>query len=266
LPRQDSVEQSKQLININRQLLKDKPTMKKVILYMAIVSALTTVAQAQNENITWQTPTAVSGASDVNTLGTIVGTWAPGDDTYNPDSLPVNGVTFNAYGSGLFNGAGFSTSGFDSHYDYFQAPSTPNGNYNTILQAAVYNGSGNPGATTSITWGGMTPGDTYLLEFWANDGRGYNDRSETLTGGANTSGTLEFGTGAEYIIGTFVADSTGDETITLNGGASDDGSYPMVNLLEISDITSVPEPSTIALLASGAGAMFFGFRRKCRVI
>lgn len=112
----------------------------------------------------------------------------------------------------------------------------------------------------------MTPGDTYELEFWANDNRGYNDRSETLIGGANTSATIEFGTGAEYITGTFVADSTGFETITLDGLNSDDGSDPMVNLLLIENITPVPEPSMLAFLAMGTGAMLFGFRRKNRAV
>ncbi|MGH7977664.1 MAG: hypothetical protein ACREC8_13525, partial [Limisphaerales bacterium] len=61
--------------------------MKTVILYTSIVSVLTAVANAQNADITWQTPLTISGTSDVSTLGTVVGTWAPGDDAYNPDSL-----------------------------------------------------------------------------------------------------------------------------------------------------------------------------------
>jgi hypothetical protein len=237
--------------------------MKTIVIGASIVSMLTAAANAQNPNINWGTPTAVSGDSDIIQVGPVVGTWAPGDDTYDPDSLPVDGVTFNAYGSGLFNGANFSTTSFDSHYDYFEAGSTPDANYNTILQAAIYN---DQNLEPTITWGGMTPGDTYELEFWANDNRGYNDRSETLIGGANTSATIEFGTGAEYITGTFVADSTGFETITLDGLNSDDGSDPMVNLLLIENITPVPEPSMLAFLAMGTGAMLFGFRRKNRAV
>jgi len=140
--------------------------MKTVILYASIVSVLTTVASAQNANIIWQTPLTISGTSDVSLDGALVGTWAPGDDAYNPDSLPVNGVTFNAYGSGPFNSF-VSTSGINDHYNGMHAPSTLDANYNTILQSIVYS----YGSTISLTWGGMTAGNTYELEFWVNDGR-----------------------------------------------------------------------------------------------
>jgi hypothetical protein len=173
----------------------------------------------------------------------------------------VNGVTFNAYGSL----PDLSSSGWGSHYDFYNEPSTPDSNYNTILQAAIYDGNGNPSDVNSFTWGGMTDGDEYLVELWANDGRG-NGRSETITGGANTSAVLTFGNApGEWIIGTFVADSTGYETISLSGAGSVNGSYPQLNLVQVRDITGVPEPSTLAFLAAGTGAMLFGFRRKCRV-
>ena len=75
--------------------------MKTVILYASIVSVLTAVANAQNANINWNTPLTISGTSDVSTSGTLVGTWAPGDDWgggNRSDNFPVNGVTFAAYG------------------------------------------------------------------------------------------------------------------------------------------------------------------------
>jgi PEP-CTERM motif len=245
--------------------------MKTVILYASIVSVLTAVANAQ-PNITWQTPLTISGASDVSTSGTVVGTWAPGDDTYNPDSSPVNGVTFNAFGSGPF--ASFiSTPGANNHYDSYNSPGTADSNYNNLLRAAVYNdGSFASGASMSLSWGGMTSGDTYLLEFWVNDARNSTtaERSETLTGGSNTSAALAYGTGdgtgpGQFIIGTFVADSTGQETLTMNAfGGADIGPSAQINLLQLRDITPVPEPSTLAFLATGTGAMLFGFRRKNR--
>jgi len=239
--------------------------MKTVILCASIVSVLTVVANAQNANILWQTPLTISGTSDVNTSGTVVGTWAPGDDAYNPDSLPVNGVTFNAFGSGPFNSF-VSTSGIDGHYTSYNSPGTADNNYNTILKAAVYSN----GSSISLTWGGMTPGDTYLLQFWVQDGRNSMtaERSETLTGGANTSAPLAYGFGSggvgQYILGTFVADNTGSESITVTPGAAIPS--PQINLFQVRDITTIPEPSTLAFLATGAGAMLFGFRRKNRAV
>jgi len=171
-----------------------------------------------------------------------VGTWAPGDDAYNPDSLPVNGVTFNAYGSGPFNSF-VSTSGIDAHYTSYNSPGTGDNNYDTILKAAVYSG----GASISLTWGGMTPGNSYLLEFWVQDGRNSTtaERSETLTGGANTSAALAYGFGdngpGQYVIGTFVADGTGTQTITLNASSGADiGASAQVNLMQLRNTTPRP--------------------------
>jgi len=228
--------------------------MKTVILGASLLCVLTGAATAQNANITWQNPTTISGASDVSTAGTLVGTWAPGDDAYNPDALPVNGVTFNAYGSGPFNSF-VNTSGINDHYTGYNSPGSPDANYNTILQAAVYS----YGASISLTWGGMAAGDTYLLQFWVQDGRNSvtAERNETLTGGANTSAAVNYGSGAngpgQFILGSFIADGTGTETLTLNAfGGPDIGPSAQVNLLQLRDITPVPEPCTFALLAVGA--------------
>jgi len=238
----------------------------KTIVICASIAGMIAAANAQNANITWNTPLTISGTSDVNTSGTVVGTWAPGDDAYNPDSLPVNGVTFNAYGSGPFNSL-VGNSGIDGHYTGFNSPGTADSNYNTILRAAIYNN----GEAMSITWGGMTAGDTYLLEFWVNDSRngGSVDRNETLTGGTSTSAALAYGFAGggvgQFIIGTFVSDGTGTETLTVNPfGGADIGGSAQINLMQLRDITPVPEPSTLAFLAMGTGAMLFGFRRKNR--
>jgi hypothetical protein len=134
---------------------------------------LTPSGVTQNENITWQTPAAISGDSDVSTQGTYFGSWAP----YSSASLTVNGVTFENF-TDLPN---FSYTGINAGYTAFPNPETADNNYNTLLECGAYEYSG-PACT--ISWGGMNPGDTYLLEFWVNG----NDtsRSETLTGGANT--------------------------------------------------------------------------------
>jgi hypothetical protein len=244
--------------------------MKTVILYASIVSVLTAVANAQNANITWNTPLTISGTSDVSLSGALVGTWAPGDDwggTSRADNYPVNGVTFAAYGSGPF-GSFISQSGINDRYGSFIA-STPDSNYNFLLASCVYS----YGSSIGLTWGGMTPGDTYQLEFWVNDGRNSitAERNETLTGGASTSAALFYGTSGtgpgQFVLGTFVADGTGTETLTINAaGGADIGASAQVNLMQLRDITPVPEPSTLAVLAMGTGAILLGFRRKNRAV
>ncbi len=219
--------------------------MKKIVLYAAIISALTAMAQAQNENVTWQTPVAISGASDVSTQGTFFGSWAPYDG--NANTLPVNGVVF----EGNATLPGFSASfpqDDQSGYNSYNNPGTPNSNYNTLLQTAAYAGSGD--GTIVLTWND-TPGHTYLIQAWANDGRG-NGRSETFTGGANTSASLTFGNApGQYIIGTYVADGSGSETITLSGTGSANGDYPQINLLQVRDITDTPVTNYESAVLSG---------------
>jgi len=71
----------------------------------------------------------------------------------------------------------------------------------------------------------MVPGNTYLIQFWVNDGRNIGQtRSETITGGANTSAALSYGSDGsgpgQFITGTFVADNSGSQTLTLTGLSS----------------------------------------------
>ncbi len=201
------------------------------------------VAQAQNENVTWQAPTTISGASDVSTQGTYFGSWAPYDDSAN--TLPVNGVTFQGY----TDLPDFSDTGFNAGYGSFPNPGTANTNYNTLLESGAYE---YPGPACSINWGGMTPGHTYLVEFWVNG----NDpsRTETLTGGTNTSATINYEPG-QCIIGTFVAAGSGSETVTLNGEPSDN--YPQVNLVQVRYITVTASRPVIASTRTSGGNLIF---------
>src|ERR1700679_903056 len=149
--------------------------MKKILICASIVSVLTAVANAQNENITWLTPTTISGASDVNTSGTYFGSWAPNASS----SLAVNGVTFQnssdlpGFGTSFDNSTGTGS---------FASPQTLDNNYNTLLTSGAFGNSTT--ASYTVNWNGMTLGDTYLVELWVNDGRNssVNSRSETITG------------------------------------------------------------------------------------
>jgi hypothetical protein len=237
--------------------------MKKIILCASILGLAAIAANAQNANITWQTPNTISGASDVSLDGTLYATWAPGDDYYGDQTTSaanytVNGVDFLTYGtSGVnFNAASTST----DRYNGFTSPGTGDSIYDNLLRVAIYN---NNTDNIILSWNGMTAGNTYQVELWVNDARGLG-RTETATGGANTSATLSISPNGpgQYIIGTFVADSSGSENIALAAGAG--GYGPMLNLVQIRDLTPVPEPSTLALLSAGAGTMLFGWRRKFR--
>jgi hypothetical protein len=216
------------------------------ILLLCVGVAGLGAADLRAADITWQAPLTISGTADVSVHGTLVGTWGPGDDWgggNRSDYFPVNGVTFAAYGNGPFNSF-TSASGLDDRYNGYANPGTGDANYNYLVQTAIYS----YGSTISLTWGGLTPGNTYEIEFWVNDGRNSitAERTETLTGGANTSAPLAYGTGAggtgpgQYILGTFVADGTG-QNITLNAsGGPDIGPSAQINLLQLRDITPKP--------------------------
>jgi len=173
------------------------------------------------------------------TNGNYFGSWAP----YNQDAanngsagLVVNGTKFVA-SSDLPN---LFTVGFNNGYNGYNNPNTPDANYNDLLQTATYEGNGD-GRPVSFSWTGMTPGHTYEIQIWANDGRG-NGRTESFTGGSNTSATVNFGDApGRYIVGTFVADAAGRQVISLSAAGSPNGSYQHVNLIQVRDLTTAAD-------------------------
>jgi hypothetical protein len=219
-------------------------TIKSVIVCSACAGIIIATANAQ-PNVTWQSPITISGTSDVSTLGTYFGSWAPHDGGAN--NYPVNGVTF----QGFSDLPGFTPGAtLDNGYNGFGSPNTSDNNYNTLLQFASFSNEGSTPATFS--WSGMTPGHEYLVEFWVNDGRNIGEsRSETVTGGTNTSAALSFGSDGtgpgQYIIGTFIADSSGAQTLTLTPSSTGSNPNAQINLFQVRDIT----PRITGIVVSG---------------
>jgi len=200
-------------------------------------------------NVTWQAPITISGAGDVSTLGSYFGSWAP--QNANTNILPVNGVTFQGFSDLPYFRPGPT---FDNGYNGFGSPNTSDTNYNALLQYASFSNEGTTPAT--ISWGGMTPGHTYLVQVWVNDGRNIGEsRSETITGGTNTSAPLSYGSDGSgpgrYIIGTFVANSSGGQTLILNPFSSGSNPDPQINLLQVRDLTSASAPIITSIAVSG---------------
>lgn len=204
--------------------------------------------------VTWQAPVTISGPSDVNTNGTYFGSWAPNDGSAS--SFPVNGVTFQGFSDlpGLAQGATF-----DDGYNGFGSPNTSDGNYNALLQYGRF--SNEEFAPTTVGWSGMTPGHTYLVQVWVNDGRNIGQsRSETITGGTNTSAPIKYGSDGsgpgQFIIGTFVADSTGAQTLTLMPSSTGGDPDVQLNLLQVRDITSISGPRITSISVNGTTLNF----------
>jgi hypothetical protein len=139
----------------------------------------------------------------------------------------------------------------DNSYNGYNSPNTGDSDYNTLLQYAVFANETTTPATFS--WSGMKPGDTYLVQLWVNDGRNIGQsRSETITGGANVSAPLSFGSDGsgpgQYITGTFVANTNGEESLTLTAYSTGPNPDPQINLLQVRDITG---PTITSIAVSG---------------
>ncbi len=106
-------------------------------------------------------------------------------------------------------------------------------------------------------------GDSYEVEVWVNDSRSpENTRSETISGSPTILFGSQTGNGlGHFVVGTFIADSTGSQTLdfeAVNGG------IVQVNALQLRVLSaSVPEPSSLVLFGIAiAGTMVYTGRRR----
>jgi hypothetical protein len=140
-------------------------------------------------------------------------------------------------------------------YTGFGDPGTADGNYNLLLQGGNYN-YGLP-SYNALSFGGLTAGETYQVQLWAEDLRIYGLRQESFSAHGQTgdsSGLLTYpdnGSGdsvlGQYVIGTFVADAP-TEQIDASGYVV------QLNLFQLRDLgpAMVPEPGAYGVLAGAA--------------
>lgn len=240
--------------------------MKKTILFSSLIGAIALSAYAQNSQITWSSVQNISGDSDISTMGTLFGTWSPYIEANGGSgSITANGVMFTGNDLPDFSIPSY----FNGQYTGFGNPGTADANYNTLLQGAQFSNNGTGG---TFSWGGLNPGDTYQVEIWVEDTRNIGNRRwenvyENTYGDSGTSSAVTFPADGsslgQYDIGTFVANSAGTETLNFETWCSVSGNQcAQVNLFQVRDLTTpVPEPTTLALLGSGA-LMLLGFRRR----
>ena len=243
-----------------------KPALAALVL--AGVSAAT--AQAQNSTITWSYTQWILGVSDVVNTEPYFGSWLPATAN-NSTVYPLNGVSFEAQSLPNFSTSLNAVTA--SSFSYISNPGD-DANYDTLLSGGAYNNvpyNNTASVVDTVSWGGMTPGGTYQVELWASGQLSYDGDllSETLTGGdlsaygVDTSSPLYFTTdtgNGEFITGTFVANSSGTETIGITGATTGAGdAVSQVNMLLVE---GVPEPTTMALAGLGGAALVFFRKRK----
>lgn len=216
--------------------------------------------------ITWQAPTTITGVTDVSTTGTLDRAYNMTNQTGN--SVTVNGVNFAAFGvtsntatsltignttiasssGNLFSGLGNGSA------------STPfsslNASYQTLLGQFV-----RTGGNMTLTLNSLTIGYTYQLEIWTNRSNVSNTQGFTATAGnsvvLDSNTTDAIGGVGQFVLGSFTANATSQAvTFTPNGAGLVDFSGFQLRT------TAIPEPTSIALVVAGAGALLLVRRRR----
>ena len=194
-------------------------------LWMSVLAVigLACLTSSHAATVIWGTAQNISGDSDVANNGTFNRAYVFGNVTWT-----VNGVTFGAF-TGNVSGDTMSFPNQDGGFGA-GAPESPYGSLSTEYQNLLYYGAwAYPSATASFTLNGLTIGDSYQVQVFANDSRSAGfGRSMALTGSSTVldyNTTEAVGGVGQFAIGTFTANSTSQmlgfssstETPQLNG-------------------------------------------------
>lgn len=249
--------------------------------------AITALAICQTGNVkaldivTWGTAQNILGDSDVVTDGTLK--YAYNFGSSGVTSTTVNGVTFaaGAFPTNLStNTTTIGSVGFSENQGSlysFNTLGTGSGAfsglsaaYQALLSTA---GTSNQPNTLSLTLNGLTAGQSYKIQWWLNNSSLQVDTSNgfafmSTSATAGNAITLSANVGAasgnlgQFVTGTFTA-SGSSAVIALNGVGSYNllNNRPMINALQLRDVTPVPEPGTYALGAI-ASVVIAGLNRR----
>ena len=231
-------------------------------------------------DISWGSATNISGDSDVDTIGTLVYAYNFGSGT-SATTQTINGVTFQPFvipntnidsvttGSvTVSENSGYLASDFD-----LGSGTTPfsglSSDYRSLLSSEVYASNF---ATMKVDLGGLTPGNSYRLQWWTNDSALPTAFGSTLyfenmiASGSSAIVTLDSNTSGvngglgQYVIGTFTA-SNATESFTLTGSGTGGVNFPMMNALQLRTV-AVPEPATCIMALTGLACGGFSMWRR----
>jgi hypothetical protein len=204
--------------------------------------------------ITWTGPSAISGDTDIVTLGTYIDAVKTAG-TAAGDYTTGNGVVFHTHAtSGAFSDGTIAVSGDGPNTNSgIGTASTTDAAYNAALTGILYfyTGDSNNPPVGTATFSGLTLGHNYRIQVWNTSGAsGWGNTTYT---GSTPSDSISFAN--DFAIGTFTATgSTASFSISGNGG------FPMISAISLYSVPLVPEPSTYVLIGLGLLALV-GFRR-----
>lgn len=217
----------------------------------AVAAGLAIVAvspRGEAGTITWGSPQTIVGDTDVVATGSKIYAFNFGDGAL-VGSTTVNGVTFAPFAipypspqppkTVTVGNVTLTESPDDLYgYDGLGSTSTPYSNlskrYKTLLQSAAYASA--PG-TITVTLGGLTPSQQYVVQWWASDSSLTYGSLITATGGntvtLDSNTTNAYGGVGQYAIGTFTAAGT-TEQFTLDGSVGSGVlGLPMISGLQL---------------------------------
>jgi hypothetical protein len=245
---------------------KNFPRPRKNALILGLGALLSAFAPSgsQAAALIWGPATTASADTDVLNTGTILQALNFG---FSGSAVTVNGVNFTSvpsfsYGSPMGGGPGAVVLGNDGYVDngglaafsVFGSNSAPfvslSSGYQDLLRSAGYRQT-STASNLLFSIGGLMIGQTYRVQFWANDARGAGAGRQT-TYSAVTAATLDQnstdsdGGPGQYVTGYFIADAS---TQTIRLTATTPTSVSLVSAYTLAAVTGIPEPSAAALWA-----------------
>ena len=254
------------IVGVGASSLRVRVLLASVVTTGLIITSTANTARAAS--ITWGTPSTIIGDSDIVNVGSLVSAYSFGG--LSVDARTINGVTFSPFPIPdnvstvtqeqlTVNFPVFDVVSGVSNYGSTLAPfAALSTNYKAMLSTAAV-ASSSTAARIEMTYSGLAVGNAYTLQMWisnanfdlffplaVDDGNGINNRQ------LDTNSTNGAGGVGQYVVGTFVANST-----TQNFRVRSPGSIPaFVNAVQLRT-TQVPEPAaaSLILLAGISGSM-----------
>jgi hypothetical protein len=229
---------------------------------------------------TWGAAQNITADSDVSTLGTLLYAYnigASGVAGTTVNTVPFTAFVFPELTSNTATMGDVTFTENPSNLNAYNFLGHGSGSFAALSSGyqALLGSGGSAGAPTTITvgLGGLTTGQDYLVQWWSNvsvlSGGTFQ---QTIASGNPSSVTLDSnptyteGALGQYVIGTFTAISP-FATFDLSGTGIGEASFPLINAIQVRNITSaaVPEPGQVAaslLLLAGIGGYVWMKRRK----
>lgn len=190
-----------------------------------------------------------SGAQTVNT---------PGLQTINFAAGTIDGGAASGTATTLFRAGSENNAGLFSG-------DTGDASFNAVLQGQGWANSGSSASPETLRIGGLTDGDLYVVELLASDMRAgsagrtqqYHDTMD-FTGNASDSFSVQTPT---YVLGYFTADVNGFQDIFIKDTRVSGWDTTFAGFTLYS-ATSVPEPTSAAMLGLGGLASLMIYRRR----